>query len=215
VWLASSWTATQDPKDLPRLDEVRVKVWPRCGWLGARDPTGSATGGTACRQARGVNPHWFWGCAQGGRWKAPKEWRPERGSSAARLVGDSTSRDSRGSSTPRDPSRQRKGSPWSETRHDGDGEQLGARCKAEGFGDEARVAGVGEVVCARVPESEPVHGLVRCSRASVERLLWTTGFRPRQAERSGSTHTHERVHRTRARRAKATAWSSACTSVRS
>jgi hypothetical protein len=121
----------------------------------------------------------------------------------------------RGSSTPRDPSRQRKGLPWSETRHDGDGEQLGARCKAEGFGDEARVAGVGEVVCARVPESEPVHGLVRCSRASVERLLWTTGFRPRQAERSGSTHTHERVHRTRARRAKATAWSSACTSVRS
>jgi hypothetical protein len=35
----------------------------------------------------------------------------------------------RGSGTPRDPSRQRKGSPWSETRHDGDGEQLGARSK--------------------------------------------------------------------------------------
>jgi hypothetical protein len=83
-----------------------------------------------------------------------------------------------GSGTPRDPSRQRKGSPWSETRHDGDGEQLGARSKAEGFGDEARVAGAGEVVCARVPQSERVHGLARRSRASVERLLLMTGFRP-------------------------------------
>jgi hypothetical protein len=120
----------------------------------------------------------------------------------------------RGSGTPRDPSKQRKGLPWSETRHDGDGEQLGARCKAEGFGDEARVAGVDEVVCTRMPESERVHGLVRCSRASTERMLLTTGFRPRQAERrSGSAHTREHVHRTRARRAKVTAWSSACTSV--
>jgi hypothetical protein len=120
-----------------------------------------------------------------------------------------------GSSTPRDQSRQRKGLPWSETRHDGDGEQLGARCKAEGFDDEARVVGVDEVVCARVPESERVHGLARRSRASAERVLLTTGFRPRQAERrSGSAHTCERVHWTRARRAKATAWSSACTSVR-
>jgi hypothetical protein len=120
-----------------------------------------------------------------------------------------------GSSTPRDPSKQRKGLPWSETRHIGDGEQLGARSKAEGFGDEARVAGAGEVVCARVPESEHVPGLVRCLRASAERMLLTTGFRPRQAERrSGSAHTRERVHRTRARREKATAWSSACTSLR-
>jgi hypothetical protein len=85
----------------------------------------------------------------------------------------------RGSGTPRDPSRQRKGLPWSETRHNGDGEQLGARCKAEGFDDEARVAGAGEVVCARVPESERVHELVRRSRASAERMLLTTGFRSR------------------------------------
>jgi hypothetical protein len=121
----------------------------------------------------------------------------------------------RGSGTPRDPSRQRKGLPWSETRHDGDGEQLGVRCKVEGFSDEARVVGVDEVVCACVPERERVHGLARRSRASVERMLLTTGFRPRQAEqRSGSAHTRERVHRTRARRAKVIAWSSACTSVR-
>jgi hypothetical protein len=121
----------------------------------------------------------------------------------------------RGSGTPRDPSRQRKGLPWSETGHDGDGEQLGARSKAEGFGDKASMAGAGEVVCTRVPESERVHRLVRRSRASAERMLLTTGFWPRQAEhRSGSAHTRERVHRTRARRAKATAWSSACTSVR-
>jgi hypothetical protein len=121
----------------------------------------------------------------------------------------------RGSGTPRDPPKQRKGLPWSETRHDSDGEQLGARCKAEGFDDEARVAGVIEVVCARVLESERVHELVRRSRASVERMLLTTGFRSRQAERrSGSAHTRECVHRTRARRAKAIAWSSACTSVR-
>jgi hypothetical protein len=85
----------------------------------------------------------------------------------------------RGSGTPRDPSRQRKGLPWLETRHNSDGEQHGARCKAEGFGDEARVVGVDEVVCARVPESERVHELVRRSRASVERMLFTTGFRPR------------------------------------
>jgi hypothetical protein len=85
----------------------------------------------------------------------------------------------RGSGTPRDPSRQRKGSPWSETQHDGDGEQLGARSTVEGFGDEARVVGVDEVVCARVPESERVHELVRCSRASAERMLLMTGFRPR------------------------------------
>jgi hypothetical protein len=85
----------------------------------------------------------------------------------------------RGSGTPRDLSRQSKGSPWSETRHDDDGEQLGARSKAEGFGDEARVVGVDEVVCARVPESERLHELVRRSRASVERMLLTTGFRSR------------------------------------
>jgi hypothetical protein len=60
----------------------------------------------------------------------------------------------RGSGTPRDSSRQRKGLPWSETRHDGDGEQLGARCKAEGFDDEARVVGVDEVVCTRVSHPE-------------------------------------------------------------
>jgi hypothetical protein len=121
----------------------------------------------------------------------------------------------RGSSTPRDPSRQRKGLPWSETQHDSDGERLGTRSKVEGFGDKARVVGVDEVVCARVPEGERVHGLARRSRASAERMLLTTGFRPRQAERrSGSAHTRERVHRTRARRAKATAWSSACTGVR-
>jgi hypothetical protein len=88
-----------------------------------------------------------------------------------------------GSGTPRDSSRQRKGLPWSETQHDGDGEQLGARCKAEGLGDKIRVVGVDEVVCARVPESERVHGLVRRSRALVERMLLTTGFRSRQAER--------------------------------
>jgi hypothetical protein len=68
--------------------------------------------------------------------------------------------------------------PWSETRHDGDGEQLGARCKAEGFRDEARVVGVDEVVCAHVPEGERVHGLARRSRASAERMLLMTGFRP-------------------------------------
>jgi hypothetical protein len=120
----------------------------------------------------------------------------------------------RGSGTPGDPSRQRKGSPWLETRHDGDGEQFGAWSKAEGFGDEARVVSTCEGVCARVPESERVHGLVRRSRASAERMLLKTGFRPRQAERrSGSAHTRERVHRTRTRRAKETAWSSACTSV--
>jgi hypothetical protein len=96
----------------------------------------------------------------------------------------------RGSGTPRDPSRQRKGLPWSETQHDSDGEQLGARCKAEGFGDEARVAGTGEVVCARMPESERIHGLVRRLRASAERMLLMTGFQSRQAERwSGSAHT--------------------------
>jgi hypothetical protein len=89
----------------------------------------------------------------------------------------------RGSGTPRDSSRQRKGLPWSETRHDGDGEQVGVRCKAEGFDDEARVVGVDEVVCARVPESERVHELVRRSRASVEMMLLMTGFRSRQAER--------------------------------
>jgi hypothetical protein len=84
--------------------------------------------------------------------------------------------------------------------HDSAGDQLGARSKAEGFGDEAGVAGVGEVVCARVPESERVHELVRRSRASTERMLLTTGFQSRQAERrSGSAHTRERVHRTRAR----------------
>jgi hypothetical protein len=121
----------------------------------------------------------------------------------------------RGSGTPRDPPKQRKELPWSETLHDGDGEQLGARYEAEGFDDEDRVVGVDEVLCARVPESERVHGLARRSRASVERMLLTTGFRSRQAERrSGSAHTRERVHRTRARRAKAIAWSSACTSVR-
>jgi hypothetical protein len=71
----------------------------------------------------------------------------------------------RGSGTPRDSSRQRKGLPWSETRHDGDGEQLGTQCKAEGFGDKARVVDIDEVVCARVPEGERVHELVRRSRA--------------------------------------------------
>jgi hypothetical protein len=121
----------------------------------------------------------------------------------------------RGSGTPRDSSRQRKGLPWSETQHDSDGERLGAWCKAEGFGDKARVVGVDEVVCTRVPEGERVHELVRRSRASVDWMLLTTGFRSRRAERrSGSALTRERVHRTRARRAKATAWSSACTSVR-
>jgi hypothetical protein len=84
-----------------------------------------------------------------------------------------------GSGTPKDLSRQRKGSPWSETRHDGDGEQFGARSKAEGFGDKARVAGVSEVVCACVLESERVHGLVWRSHASAERMLLTMGFRPR------------------------------------
>jgi hypothetical protein len=109
-----------------------------------------------------------------------------------------------------------KGLPGSESRHDGDGEQLGARSTAEGFGDEARVVGIDEVVCARVPESERVHELVRRSRASVERMLLMTGFRSRQAERrSSSAHTRECVHQTRARRAKAAAWLSACTSVRS
>jgi hypothetical protein len=89
----------------------------------------------------------------------------------------------RGSGAPRDPPKQRKGLPWSETRHDGDGEQLGARCKAEGLGDKVRVVGVDEVVCARVPERERVHELVRRSRASVEMMLLMTGFRSRQAER--------------------------------
>jgi hypothetical protein len=89
----------------------------------------------------------------------------------------------RGSGTPRDPPKQRKELPWSETRHDGDGEQLGARCKAEGFDDAAKVVGVDEVVCARVPESERVHELVRRSRASVQMMLLMTGFRSRQAER--------------------------------
>jgi hypothetical protein len=84
-----------------------------------------------------------------------------------------------GSGTPRDPSRQTKGSPWLETQHDGDGEQLGARSKAEGFGDEAKVVGAGEVVRTRVPESEHVLGLVWHSRASAERMLLTMGFRPR------------------------------------
>jgi hypothetical protein len=121
----------------------------------------------------------------------------------------------RGSGTPRDPCRQRKGSPWSESRHDSDGEQLGARSKAEGFSDEARVVGVDEVVCARVPESERVHESVWCSRALAERMLLTTGSRSRQAERRlGSAHMRECVHRTRARGAKTTAWSSACMSVR-
>jgi hypothetical protein len=82
------------------------------------------------------------------------------------------------SGTPRDPSRQRKGLPWSGTRHDGDGEQLGVWCKAEGFGNEARVVGVDEVVCARVPESERVHRLAGRSRASAERMLLMTEFRP-------------------------------------
>jgi hypothetical protein len=158
---------------------VQVKVWLRCGWLGARDPTRSATGGTACRQARGVNPHWFCGCAQGADGKLQrnsgrKGARRRRGWSVTRAHATRC-----GSDTPRDPSRQRKGSPWSETRHDGDGEQLGARSKAEGFDDEARVVGAGEVVGARVPESERVHGLVWRSRASAERMLLTTGFRPR------------------------------------
>jgi hypothetical protein len=89
----------------------------------------------------------------------------------------------RGSGTPRDSPRQRKGLPWTETRHGGDGEQLGAWCKAEGFGDTIRVVGVDEVVCARVPESEHIHELVRRSRASVEMMLLMMGFRSRQAER--------------------------------
>jgi hypothetical protein len=70
----------------------------------------------------------------------------------------------RGSGTPRDPPKQRKELPWSETRHDGDGEQLGAWCKTEGLGDEIRVVGVDEVVCARVPERERVRELVRRAR---------------------------------------------------
>jgi hypothetical protein len=37
------------------------------------------------------------------------------------------------------------------------------------------VVGIDEVVCARVPESERVHELVRRSHASVERMLLTTG----------------------------------------
>jgi hypothetical protein len=45
------------------------------------------------------------------------------------------------------------------------------------------VVGVDEVVCARVPESENVHKLVRRSRASVEMMLLMAGFRSRQAER--------------------------------
>jgi hypothetical protein len=45
------------------------------------------------------------------------------------------------------------------------------------------VVGVDEVVCARVPESDRAHGLVRRSRASVEMMLLMTGFRSRQAER--------------------------------
>jgi hypothetical protein len=119
-----------------------------------------------------------------------------------------------GSGTPRDLSKQRKRLPWSETRHDGDGEQLGTRSKVEGFDDKARVIGVDEVVYARGPESERVHELVRRSRALAERMLLTTGSRSRQAERRlGLAHTRECVHRTRARGAKATAWSSACTSV--
>jgi hypothetical protein len=40
------------------------------------------------------------------------------------------------------------------------------------------VVGVDEVVCARAPESERVHGLDRRSRASAERMLLMTGFRP-------------------------------------
>jgi hypothetical protein len=39
------------------------------------------------------------------------------------------------------------------------------------------VVGVDEVVCARMPESERVHELVWRSRASVERMLLTSGFR--------------------------------------
>jgi hypothetical protein len=88
----------------------------------------------------------------------------------------------RGSGTPRDSSRQRKGLPWSKTQHNSDGERLGARCKAEGLSDKIRVVGVDEVVCARVPESERVHELVRRLRALVETMLLMTGFRSRQAE---------------------------------
>jgi hypothetical protein len=140
-------------------------------------------------------------------WKGARQWR---GWSVTRPHATR-----RGSGTPRDSSRQRKELPWSETRHDDDGEQLGTRSKVEGFDDEARVVGVDEVVCTRVPESERVQELVWRSRASVEMMLLTTGFRSRRDERRlGSAHTRECVHRTRARRAKATAWSSACTSVR-
>jgi hypothetical protein len=70
----------------------------------------------------------------------------------------------RGSGTPRDSSRRRNGLPWSETRHDGDGEQLGARCKVDGLGDKIRVVGNDEVVCARVPEGERVRELVQRAR---------------------------------------------------
>jgi hypothetical protein len=82
----------------------------------------------------------------------------------------------RGSGTPRDPSKQRKGLPWSETQHDSDGERLGTRSKVEGFDDEARVVGVDEVVCACVPEGKRVHGLARRSRTSAERMLLMMGF---------------------------------------
>jgi hypothetical protein len=147
-----------------------------------------------------------------------KSQRSDRWKGARRRRGWSVTRAHAtrcGSGTPRDSSRQRKGLPWSETQYDGDREQLGTRCKADGFGDKIRVVGVDEVVCARVPEGERVHELVRRSRASAERLLLTTGFRSRQDERLVRSGSPVRTcPPTRARRAKATAWSSACTSVR-
>jgi hypothetical protein len=197
------WLPTWLKVWLPQTISVRsaaarsraAEVWCFCGWSTALDPTGSTAVTKACGRVCATIP-----CGARRR----RSWSVTRPHATRRSSG-----------TPRDSSRQRKGLPWSETQHDSDGEQLGARCKAEGLGDKIRVVGVDEVVCARVPEGERVHELVRRSRASAERLLLTTGFRSRQAERrSGSAHTRERVHRTRARRAKATAWSSSCTSVR-
>jgi hypothetical protein len=55
--LACSWIATRDPKDPLRLGAVRVKVWLRCGWLGAQNLAGSAVVEMACAPACEGKPH--------------------------------------------------------------------------------------------------------------------------------------------------------------
>jgi hypothetical protein len=86
--LACDWISTRDPKDPLRLGAVRVKVWLRCGWLGARDPAGSDVVETTCEE----NTRRALAQLVGARRYAPKERRVGKSSPAARWFGNWSTR---------------------------------------------------------------------------------------------------------------------------